>query len=473
MTDASFTSAVLARRSSASATLYRAVWRWHFYAGLYVVPFLVMLAVTGLMMLWISVLDGREGEKSLSLVTVAAPVAISAQAKAAVAAVPDGVLKQYIAPLGEDRPALFRVDVGDEARMVAVDPSSGTVLDSWSRRAGWYDFANKVHGTLLIGTIGDRMIEIAAGFGIVLVVTGLYLWWPRSGEGLRRMLLPDLRARGRQLFKTLHGSVGFYVSVLLLAFLVSGMSWTGIWGEKYTQAWSTFPAAKWDNVPLSDTTHASMNHGATKEVPWALEQTPMPMSGSDAGMAGVPMGTPVDIDTVTALARTLGFGVDGRFQLNTPSGDTGVWTISQDSMSNDTARPTEDRTVHVDRNTGRVLADVRFADYSVAGKAMAVGIALHEGDMGVWNIALNTLFCLSVIFLAVSGVAMWWMRRPKGSFRLAAPPVPNDVPLAKGVVVLTLLLSFLFPLVGLTLLAVLTLDLLVVSRWPRLKALVG
>lgn len=63
MTDASFTSAVPARRSSASATLYRAVWRWHFYAGLYVVPFLVMLAVTGLMMLWISVLDGREGER--------------------------------------------------------------------------------------------------------------------------------------------------------------------------------------------------------------------------------------------------------------------------------------------------------------------------------------------------------------------------------------------------------------------------
>ena len=27
--------------------LYGAVWRWHFYAGLFVVPFLLMLAVTG------------------------------------------------------------------------------------------------------------------------------------------------------------------------------------------------------------------------------------------------------------------------------------------------------------------------------------------------------------------------------------------------------------------------------------------
>ena len=31
--------------------LYAAVWRWHFYAGLYVAPFLMLLAVTGLVML--------------------------------------------------------------------------------------------------------------------------------------------------------------------------------------------------------------------------------------------------------------------------------------------------------------------------------------------------------------------------------------------------------------------------------------
>ena len=33
--------------AAANSRLYRAVWRWHFYAGLYVIPFLLMLAVTG------------------------------------------------------------------------------------------------------------------------------------------------------------------------------------------------------------------------------------------------------------------------------------------------------------------------------------------------------------------------------------------------------------------------------------------
>lgn len=453
--------------SRLTGRFYAAVWRWHFYAGLYVIPFLVMLATTGLIMLWVAVIDGRDGEQGIRIAPREAQVAVSTQAAAARAAVPDGVLKQYMSPLGDDRVALFRVDRGEAAFMVAVDPSTGEVLDKWSRQVGWYDFATDIHGSLLLGDTGDRLIEIAAGFAVVLVVTGLYLWWPRNGESLAAVLLPNLAARGRTLWKSLHRTIGFWVSAILLVFLLSGLSWAGIWGDKFVQAWSTFPAEKWDNVPLSDATHASMNHGATKEVPWALEQTPMPASGSMAGATGIPAGAPVDLEAMAALARSL--GMVGRFQVALPDGETGVWTISQDSMSNDTPDPTSDRTVHLDQYTGKILADVRYVDYSLGGKAMAVGIAFHEGDMGVWNIALNTLFCASVIFLAVSGVVMWWQRRPANAGRLAAPPRPGELPLWKGAVVIGLFLCLAFPLVGIALLAVLAFDMVVVQNIPQLK----
>ena len=464
-TNATFDAA--AGTSRLGGRFYAAVWRWHFYAGLYVVPFLVMLAVTGLIMLWVSVIDGRDGENRLRVAPQATALPVSAQAEAARAAVPDGVVKQYLSPRDADRVALFRVDQGEAAFMVAVDPYTGTVVEQWPRQAGWYDFATDIHGTLLIGDVGDRLIEVAAGFGIVLIVTGLYLWWPRNGESALSVLVPNLAARGRNLWKSLHRSIGFWVSAILLVFLLSGLSWAGIWGDKFVQAWSTFPAEKWDNVPLSDATHASMNHGATKDVPWALEQTPMPASGSEAGAAGIPAGTAIDLDTVSALARTI--GLDGRFQVALPDGETGVWTISQDSMSNDSPDPTADRTVHLDRFSGKVLADVRYADYSLGGKAMAVGIALHEGDLGWWNVALNTVFCLSVIFLAVSGVVMWWKRRPAGAGRLVAPPRPAELPLWKGAVVIGLFLCLAFPLVGLTLLAVLAIDVLLIQNVPALR----
>ncbi len=49
-----------------------------------------------------------------------------------------------------------------------------------------------------------------------------------------------------------------------------------------------------------------MNHNGVKEVPWALEQTPMPASGSQAGIAGTPEGQPVTLDAIVTLARALG-----------------------------------------------------------------------------------------------------------------------------------------------------------------------
>jgi uncharacterized iron-regulated membrane protein len=442
--------------------LYFAAWRWHFYAGLFVIPFLTVLAITGMAMLWIAWIDGRDGER-----TEVAPQAIvqpiSAQADAAVSAIPNGVLKQYIAPRTNDVAALFRVDADGDATMIAIDPYTAQVIQTFPRRSGWYDFVDGIHGDLMLGVTGDRMLETAASLTLVLIATGLYLWWPREA-GWRHALVPTF-GRGRALWKSLHGVVGIWLSLFLVFFLISGLAWAGIWGGKMVQAWSQFPAEKWDNVPLSDETHASMNHDR-REVPWALEQTPMPASGSDIGAVGVEGGI-VTIDTVDALARDIGF--DARYQLNVPQADAGVWTISRDSMSTDSTDPMSDRTVHVDQYSGKILADVRYEDYSLAGKAMAVGIALHMGTLGLLSVLANSVVCLLVLFLCVSSVVLWWKRRPANAGRLSAPPMPKELPLWQGAALVGLGVSMAFPMAGLALLAVLTFDTLILSRLPKLR----
>ncbi len=346
-----------------TAKFYRAAWRWHFYAGLYVIPFFIMLAVTGMLMMWIAFIDGRDGEKT-AVIPQEAPLAVSVQAQAAMDAFPDGRLIQYVAPRADDLAALFRIDTDEGAMVAVVDPYTADVLETFPRRSGLYDLMDNTHGELLIGVTGDRMVEIAASLGVILLVTGLYLWWPREAR-LREALLPNLRARGRALWKNLHSVVGIWISVILLFFLISGLSWAGVWGEKVVQAWSSFPAEKW-GAPLSDVTHGSMNDGP-KEVPWALEKTLMPASGSLFGEDGLKAGAPVTLDTMDALAREIGF--DARYQMNLPKGETGVFTFSRDSMNTDSVDPLSDRTVHVDRYTGKILADVRYEDYSLIGKA--------------------------------------------------------------------------------------------------------
>jgi uncharacterized iron-regulated membrane protein len=453
-----------AARSPSLPALYRAVWRWHFYAGLIVVPFLLVFALTGLVMLY-----GNSVETFLGKKYPVAPggerISITTEAQAAQAAIPGGTTRLYVSPATDDRASVFLVNADGKDHVVSLDPHDGKILGSIVKDDTWFYWANHIHGTLLLGDFGDRLQEIAAGLGIVLVLSGLYLWWPRNGRDWAQALVPNLALRGRALWRQLHMTFGFYFSILLLFFLLSGMAWTGIWGTKIVQAWNTLPAEKFD-APLSDKTHAAMNHGAMKEVPWALEQTPMPESGSLKGQQGIPMGTKVDLDSVAAYARAVGF--NGQFRINLPGGPEGVYTISADSMDGDTHDPFDDRTLHIDQYSGKVLADLRFADYSLGGKAMAAGVAFHQGNLGLWNTILNTVYCLFVVFMCVSGVVMWWKRRPAGG--LAAPRHPSDYRIPRAVLGIAVVVSLAFPLTGLAIVAFAAIDFLLPKRLKQAAA---
>jgi uncharacterized iron-regulated membrane protein len=452
-----------AQAEAASSTrLYRAIWRWHFYAGLFVVPFLLILAVSGLAILFVTGVVPEYGDW-LKVQPQQQALTIRQQADKALAAHAGGKVGQYVAPWGDSYPSLVRVDMAEGNRMMAVDPYTGAILHDMPQAGTWNEFMTNIHGELLVGGTGgpgDFVVEIAASLGVIMVLTGLYLWWPRCNRSWGAALVPNLALQGRAWWRSLHESIGAWMSIALLFFLLSGLAWAGVWGGKFTQAWSTFPAEKWDNVPLSTVDHASMNHGALKEVPWTLEQTLLPESGSQAGVSGLPEGTPVNLDSVYLLGRAIGF--EGRFQIAVPADEKGVWTLSQDSMSYDSTNPTADRTVHVDQYTGKILADVKFADYPFFGKVMAVGIALHEGQMGWWNVALNALFCLSVVFACVSGIVMWWKRRPAG--QLGAPLYVRDTRVPKGVLALAALLAAIFPLGGIAIVLFAIVDFLLPKR---------
>ena len=154
---------------SLSEKFYFAAWRWHFYAGLYVIPFMIMLAVTGLMMMFITQFDGRDGEK-IAITPGDTVLSLSEQSQIATNAVP-GTVVEWIGPKAADLATVFRIKTEAGQQMVALNQFTGEVVATWDRRAGWYDLADNIHSTLLIGDTGDRLIEIAAGLALVLVLT--------------------------------------------------------------------------------------------------------------------------------------------------------------------------------------------------------------------------------------------------------------------------------------------------------------
>jgi uncharacterized iron-regulated membrane protein len=74
-------------------------------------------------------------------------------------------------------------------------------------------------------------------------------------------------ARGRLFWRDLHAVTGFWGSALLLLMLVSGMTWTGLWGKQYADLWNRFPAAMWNDVPKSDQQAGELNTHTARPCP--------------------------------------------------------------------------------------------------------------------------------------------------------------------------------------------------------------
>ncbi|MQA56475.1 PepSY-associated TM helix domain-containing protein [Pseudomonas piscis] len=445
-------------------SFYNLAWRWHFYAGLFVAPFMVMLALTGIVYLFKPQLDPLMYPSLLKVPAGQHSLAADELLQRVQAAYPQGHIKQYLPPVDAGRSAQFVVQHKGQELNVFIDPYHGDVLGEQDAKRNLQAVARAIHGELMIGTVGDRLVELAASWGIVLVVSGLYLWWPR-GKSSAGVLWPRLNARGRLFWRDLHGVLGFWGAAFLLLMLLSGMSWTGFWGRQYADLWNRFPVAMWNDVPTSDQQAGELNSATRQTVPWALENTPMPMSGDHAEHMGhamaaaAPAAPAISLQQVQDIARQR--QVEPGYSITLPSSATGVFTIAL--FADD---PRNDATLHVDQYTGKVLADVRWQHYSNVARATELGVMLHEGKMfGRFNQLVVLVVCLMILLGAVSGIVMWWQRRPAG--RLGVPPLRHDLPRWKTAMLVIALLAVTFPLVGASLVVVWLLDRLVLSRWNR------
>lgn len=455
----------MSRRAPA---FYNLAWRWHFYAGLFVIPFLILLSLTGIIYLFKPQLDQLMYPELLQVPVAAQSISADQQLAVVQQVYPQALIKQYLPPVAEGRSAQFVVDNDGQALNLFVDPYRGTLLGSQDAQSNLQAIARQLHGELMIGTVGDRLIELAAGWGIVLVVSGLYLWWPRGSSGAG-VLWPRLSARGRLLWRDLHAVTGFWGSLFLLFMLLTGMTWTGFWGAQFAGAWNHFPAAMWDDVPQSGKLTGSLNNSSQQTVAWAVETTPLPASDPHAAhnvhAANPASSAAPQVSLQQVVDSAAEQGVQPGYSITLPKGERGVYSVAL--FAGD---PRNDATLHIDQYSGAVLADVRWKDYGLVARTVETGVVLHEGKLfGLANQLFMLLVCLLILLSAVSGLLMWWMRRPQGRF--GVPPLRHDLPRWKTAIVIMCLLGAAFPLVGASLLLIWALDWLLLSRLAGLRPL--
>ncbi|MEW9548184.1 PepSY-associated TM helix domain-containing protein [Nonomuraea sp. NPDC050783] len=478
-----------------SSQRYRAVWRWHFYAGLFVAPVLLVLAVTGSIYLFKEPFEAWRYQDVRTLAgPVAAPRPLSEQIEAARRARPGAPVVSVIPPAAPDRTTRVILqgadaDPGAQGVSVYVHPGTARVVGQIDDATTFMRVVRTIHGELMSGTVGDRVVEVAACWALILVASGTYLWWTgRRGRRGRAARSP----RGR--LRRLHVLAGVGAGAVVVFLVVSGLPWSGVWGDGLQRlqerTGSTAPSAA--DFPHTSTPPLSgeLSTHPDAKVPWAAERLPVPQSGTAAHGSGDPgSGDPgsggehaghgggggvlrpgaLPVEAALAAARpAVAACAECDVKVLLPDGPTGVYTVVAEPRRD----PSAARTLHVDQYTGRVLTSYGWAEYGTMAKLVEQGIALHEGRRyGPANVAVMLTACLALITLVVTGVWMWWKRRPRG--RAGAPARPTDRRTAYGVIAIMALLGLVFPLAGITMAAVLLLDRLVLRRVRAVARFVG
>ena len=133
----------------------------------------------------------------------------------------------------------------------------------------------RLHGELLMGNRGSAVVELAASWAIIMIVTGLYLWWPRKAKTLAGIVYPRLAAGSRIFWCDIHAVTGFWISGLALFLLLSGLPWAKFWGDYFKnvrrltgtavvrQDWSNGQSANVNSQSAGASGEHSEHHGGS------------------------------------------------------------------------------------------------------------------------------------------------------------------------------------------------------------------
>ena len=402
---------------------YARLWRWHFYAAFLVIPFVLWQSVTGTLYLWHEELADRQHAELRFVEPRPERTSYADQLAVAGILVPDGRVSHVVIP-DDPRRATMVVMRGANGlpEPVFVDPYSGQVLGHVGGTSWLPGLTRALHGGWPLGDWGSYLLELGASWAIVMVLTGLYLWWPRHARGLAGVLYPRFTLGTRVLWRDLHAVTGVWLSLVLLAFLATALPWTKLWGGEILApvqralGQSAPPAASFGPVPYASTTGQDTR-----------ERT---------------------LDEVVAIARREGLVQTLHVRLG-----RGEQPISVRSVA---ARAQDERQLLIDRGTGSVLARADWNDMPPIARAIALGVDLHEGRLfGRANQWVNTAITAALVWLAVSGFVGWYRRRPEGG--LAEPPRVNRA-LGRPVIAVGAGLCLVLPLLGLSVLLLWTVD---------------
>ena len=386
------------------------LWKWHFIAGLISLPFVLVLSITGAIYLFKPDVE-KDVISSIQNIEKGQQKTVSYKKQFAIATTqlkkkPNALILHNDATKSTE----FVSGRFSHKKSVFINQYTGEFSGEFSPKSIWMHTVRKLHGELLTGKVGTKIIELIASWMVVLILTGLYIWWPFT-KGIKGVFTIRFKDGKRTLFRDLHAVTGFWMSILLLIVLAGGFPWTDVFGSNF----------KWVQK---------------------VTNTGYPKTWSGRGLASTPKDKAITIEEMVAIANQQ--NLKGLITLGLPKSPKSTFSVSNKTFPLDAQQM-----LHFDQYSGQLIKKHTWSDVGFLMKYRMWLMAFHQGQFGGWNWWLMFSIAIGLTIMTIAGLFSYVYRKTKESW--SVPKVSKQFTVGKIVIFFLILLAIIFPLFGISL----------------------
>ena len=428
------------------------IWRWHFYAGLFCIPFIIWLSITGSIYLFKPQIDSYL-DKPYSRLDIHNPKTPSNQVDAVLKAIPEASFDAYQLPESNTQATQILINIKDSKLRVYVHPDSLKILKIQDEDKRFTNLISNLHGELLLGDKGSILVELAASWTVVMLITGLFLWWPKDSKSLAGVLYPRVNRKGRIFWKDLHSVIAFWVSFFALFLILSGLPWAKSWGSVLKEL---------REFNLHTTTQPDWKIGHEDQLKDKLAHH------NHSNSVDANSEHKLSYELLDVIVKDIHYkNNETPILISPPDNQTKNWIVKSVSQN----RPHRFK-MEMDAQTGRMLSREEFNQSPLVDRIVGIGVAAHEGQLFGWpNVALGLFTATGLLIATVSAITMWLARRHKGT--IGAPVAMKSNNASISIILSIIVLSLVLPLLGISLILITILEKTFLSRVPKIKLFLG
>lgn len=128
------------------------------------------------------------------------------------------------------RPAHISTSINGVLHNIYFNPYSGEIIHIQNTKKDFFLIIEDLHMHLLLPEeIGKQVVGISTLIFIVMLITGIILWWPKKRKHIKKHLTVKWNARWRRINYDWHRTTGLYVSLVALLLAITGLSFSYEW----------------------------------------------------------------------------------------------------------------------------------------------------------------------------------------------------------------------------------------------------